>query len=219
MMMRIISILFFGIVFLSNISAQEKLSNSFSFDNGIYATFEEFKNNEPSISWSDVHSDLIILEELHKSKMGNVISSKDSSGIDMKNIWGFAVKGVPYKKILEEDENGFYEFSGIQIRGKICYYEYEETVLYPVEVAAYNPLTGKAFRKKTVMREKVVTNKKMMNFSNGKSESFNMKNVRNWIADDEGLSLTFQEAKYEQKISKLLKYIQIYNDRNPIIIQ
>lgn len=218
-MMRILSLLFIGIIFFSSISAQEKLSNSFTFNNGIYASYEEFKNNQPSILWSDVHSDLIVLEKLHKSKIGNVVSSKDSSDIELENIWGFTVKGVPYKKVLEKDENGFYEFSGIQIRGKICYYEYEETILYPVEVAAYNPLTGKAFRKKTVMREKVIINKRIMNFSNGKSELFNMQNVRDWIANDEELSLTLQEAKYEEKISKLLKYIQIYNDRNPIIIQ
>lgn len=212
-------ILFVGVLVLVTaiLYGQDKLTNTFGFSNGIYKTFEEFKQNQPSISWQDVTSDLVVLESVHKAKLANLLSL-DSSVINIGNIWGFTVNGTPYKKVLEEEENGFYSFSGLQLRGQICYYEYDIIKQVPVEVSAYNPLTGKPFRTSTVMREKKEKIKIMLDFKSGNEDVFSLESVEKWIASDEKLLETFHQTKLEDKKKKLLKFIRIFNDRNEIFV-
>lgn len=201
------------------LSAQDKVTNTFGFSNGIYKTFEEFKNNKPSISWGDVSSDLIVMESIHKAKMGNLLLTTDSNSINIGNVWGFSVNGLPYKRVLEQESNGFYVFSGLQLRGKICYYEYEVVKQVPIEVSAYNPLTGKPFRTSTVIREKTIDNKYLLDFSTGNEDLFTLESVEKWIASDDLLLTTFKETAIEERAKKLLKFIQIFNDRNEVLIK
>lgn len=200
------------------VTAQEKVTNTHKFRNGIYKTFEEFRTDQPSIAWKGVTSDLIVMESIHKAKMGNLMSTIDSNIINIGNVWGFCVNGIPYKRVLDEEGDGFFVFSGLQLRGKICYYEYEITKKIPVEISAYNPLTGKPFRTSTVMREKTIENKIMLDFKTGNSDIFAIESVEKWIASDPVLLNTFQEATLEEKSKKLLKFIQIFNDRNAVMI-
>lgn len=213
-------ILFFGMLVFTTVAlfGQEKLTNTFGFSNGIYKSFEEFKENKPSVSWQDVTSDLVVLESVHKAKLGNLLSVLDSSAINIGNIWGFTVNGVPYKKVLDEEGNGFYSFSGLQLRGQICYYEYDMVTQVPVEVSAYNPLTGKPFRTSIIMREKKEKFKIMLDFKSGNEDIFSLESVSRWIASDKKLLETFNQTELTDKKKKLLKFIQIFNDRNEVFI-
>lgn len=218
--MRASFTLFLSLFVISiSLYGQDKLSNTFGFNNGIYKTFDEFKSNNPSVSWEDVSSDLIVMESIHKAKMGNLVLTSDSSSFNIGNVWGFSVNGIPYKRVLEEGDNGFYVFSGLQLRGKICYYEYEIVKEVPIEVSAYNPLTGKPFRTSTIIREKTINNKYLLDFSTGNEDMFTRESVEKWIASDSKLLKTFQETKDEEKMKKLLKFIQIFNDRNEVFIK
>ena len=214
-------ILVLGILFFVTgaLFGQNKLTNTFSFSNGIYKSFEEFKQNKPSVSWKNVTSDLVVLESVHKAKLGNLLSVSDSSKINIGNIWGFAVNGVPYKKVLDEEENGFFAFAGLQLRGQICYYEYDMVTQVPVEVSAYNPLTGKPFRTSIIMREKKERFKIMLDFKSGNEDVFSLESVEKWIASDKSLLETFNQTESADKKKKLLKFIQIFNDRNEVLIR
>jgi hypothetical protein len=215
------SIFVLGVLFFATIAlfGQDKLTNTFSFSNGIYKSFEEFKQNKPSVAWQDVTSDLVVLESVHKAKLGNLLSASDSSTINIGNIWGFAVNGTPYKKVLDEEENGFHAFAGLQLRGQICYYEYSMVTQVPVEVSAYNPLTGKPFRTSILMREKRETFKIMLDFESGNEDIFSLESVKKWIASDKSLLETFNQTALADRKKKLLKFIQIFNDRNEMFIR
>lgn len=214
------SIFVFGVLFFATIAlfGQDKLTNTFNFSNGIYKSFEEFKQNKPSVSWQDVTSDLVVLESVHKAKLGNLLSALDSSAINIGNIWGFTVNGTPYKKVLDEEENGFHAFAGLQLRGQICYYEYEMVAQVPIEVSAYNPLTGKPFRTSIIMREKREIHKIILDFKSGNEDVFSLESVEQWIASDKKLLGTFNQTVLADRKKKLLKFIQIFNDRNEVFI-
>ncbi len=198
--------------------SQEKLTNNFGFQNGIYLSYEEFKNNSPSLSWQDVSSELIILESIHRAKMDALISLADSSEIDIENIWGFSANGIPYKKVSKENKSEFFIFSGLVIRGRICYYSYDINEEKPVEVSAYNPVTGKPFRTQTIMRERKVSYQYLLDFETGDEEIFSVSNVGKWILSDEKLYETFKVTDPNERKKKLLKFIQIFNDRNEVYI-
>ncbi len=216
--MKHIYLLFFLWMLPFTLLAQDKLNNAFRFTNGIYQNYEEFKKNKPSIFWNDVTSDLIVMEPIHKAKMGNLKWEEKESSIALENIWGFCVNGIPYIKVDDGKESEWKSFAGMQLRGKICYYEFEFTEKEEVEVSAYNPLTKKPFRTGKVVQEKIIPKKIMMDFQTGKTEIYTLEKVKEWIASDEELLKTFETTEEIKRREKLFKFLQIFNDRNPIQI-
>ncbi len=217
--MKRIYILILALIFPLFLMAQEKLNNSFGFRNGLYKTFQEFKENKPSLNWNDITSDLIVMEPIHKAKIGNIKTVDEGKIIPIENIWGFCVNGIPYKKAEEKEGKELYSFSGLQLRGRICYYEYEMTLSETVEVSAYNPVTKKPFRTGNVVKEKDVRIKILMDFETGKTDLFTTENVKDWIKSDEKLLLTLNSTEENKLQGQLFKFIQIFNDRNPVMIK
>ncbi len=207
---------FFILFFSLSYSQNNKLTNSFKFKNGLYKTYEEFKNNQPSISWDNVQSDVVVMEIIHKAKMSQLKQGDSLLFID--DFWGFSINNIPYKKSTFNTKTNSFTFSGIQLRGNICYYEYKIEKEKPVKVSAYNPKTGKPFRTSTIIKKEIITKKIMLQFLSGKEIDYTLENVEKWISSDEKLLKTFQETKVKELSKKLFKFVQIFNDRNPIQI-
>jgi hypothetical protein len=201
--------------FCFSADAQEKLSNAFSFTNGLYRSYEEFRDDRPSVSWQEVTSDLVVMEPVHRAKMKDLMT-EDGDTLDISGFWGFCVNGIPYIRVTED--GGMHVFSGLRLRGRICYLEYQITVPKEVEVSAYNPQTGKPFRTMTVTREETIDIRQLMDFETGKEAPYNAANVRRWIASDTQLLATFEDTSHEDKALKLFKFVQIFNDRNPVLM-
>ncbi len=215
-MMNKVATIFFLLLFPLFLKAQGVLNNGYSFTNGLYQTFEEFKENAPGLNWNDVTSDLIVMEPIHKAKMIHLKNATTEAAINMDEIWGFCVNGIPYKKVDSMDGVKMFSFAGIQLRGKICYFEYEILEEKEIEVKAYNPLTNKPFRKGKVKQENIIPLKVMMDFETGETDLYTRKNVENWISSDEKLLATFQKTEEIKLQEQLFKFLQIFNDRNPI---
>ena len=109
-------------------------------------------------------------------------------------------------------------FAGLRVRGRICYYAYDVEETKMIEIAAYNPLTGRPFRKGAVARKEAVTREEMLHFEDGRQSPFHKEAFLDWIADDPQLWRTVAELPEEELKEKLYKCLLIYDDRNPAYV-
>lgn len=192
------------------------LTKNFKFKDGIYLSFKEFQENQPSISWDSVFA------RLHTNPQ-NFITLVESIQIkenqeSLKAIWGFSLGGIPYIDTEEKNEAGLHKYIGLKVRGRICYYIMEEKFKQAETITAYNPLTGVPFRQAEIMTEKVRDRPFMMSFKTGKKVDFVYENFLEWIADDSQLVKTVKNLPDQDRAEKLFKCLLIYVDRNPAYV-
>lgn len=197
------------------------LSKNFKFHDGVFMTFEDFKNNTPTYIWEDVEAGIHsnpqnFLAQMYylrtKVEKDEAVEAKE---IDLENIWGISLDGIPYVRLSKEalnKENTV--FAGLKLRGKICYYEYEDFEMRKIPMSAYNPVTGKPFRTMNVERKFKVTHKNMLHFQTGETAVFSIENFKKWIVDDKKLLKTVEDLTPKEVDKKLFKCLLIYDDRN-----
>ncbi len=211
--------LFFANVLLAQSDSIVYLSKNFKFKDGVFLTFEDFKNNTPTYSWDDVEAGLFsnpqnFMAQMHflKTKKTEVAPVQE---IDLESIWGICLDGIPYVRLEKEVLNKVNTvFAGLKLRGKICYFEYEEFVLRKIPMSAYNPITGKPFRTMSVERKVKIIHRNMLHFETGEMAKFSQMNFSKWIEDDEKLLKTVQDLNPQEVEDKLFKCLLIYDDRN-----
>lgn len=198
------------------------LSKNFKFRDGIYLSFEDFKKNRPVYSWTIIEASMAsnpqtFLAKVEYLKIDNGISNQD---LELDEVWGFSLGGIPYLRLNKEEENqGFAVFTGLRVRGKICYFSYEGEFTKMVEISAFNPLTGRPFRTAKLPRKEKVLFEKMLNFSKGTIADFTVENFLDWIKEDKPLWTTIKELPPEEAKEKLFKSLLIYLDRNEVYIK
>ena len=120
------------------------------------------------------------------------------------------------KGALSDD---LYVFVSMKVRGKLCYFSYQDAKTEMVTIKAYNPLTKKPFREGKVPREVDVVIEKMLNFQTGELMDFTVDNFIDAIEkDDKKLVNTIQDLSPEEARQKLFKCLLIYVDRNQVFI-
>lgn len=222
MIIKSIRIILLFFLVLSNICftyAQDQyeiLTKNFKFEDGIYTNFEAFQQNQASISWDSVAPSLYTNPQTFITQVDYIIHKKDS--IQLDSLWGICLNGIPYIRLPKDSLQELTHFAGLQVRGKICYFSYEKEVDYPIEMAAYNPLTGRPFRKAIITRSTRVKYEKMLHFDTGLIEDFEVTNFLKWIEDDPQLSDSIKELPTEEAQEKLFKCLLIYDDRKTIEI-
>ena len=140
--------------------------------------------------------------------------------VDLESIWGICLDGIPYIRLSREElkkENVV--FAGMKLRGKICYYEYEEFVIEKKEMSAYNPVTGYPFRTKDVDVKVKLIHQNMLHFETGETAVFSKENFKEWIKDDKRLYETVSELSTQEVEDKLFKCLLIYDDRNLVKVR
>jgi len=221
--MRIL-FLIIGFLFFSNALQGQSdsivyLSKNFKFHDGVFMTFDDFKNNTPTYSWDEVEAGLFsnpqnFMAQMHYLKTPRT-EDANLEEIDLEKVWGICLDGIPYVRLEKEilnKENTI--FAGLKLRGKICYFEYEEYVMKKIPMSAYNPVTGKPFRTMSVERKVQIIHKNMLHFETGEIAKFSAKNFSKWIKDDKKLYKTVSELNPEEANQKLFKCLLIYDDRN-----
>ena len=200
----------------------EELKQSFEFQEGVYMSFEDFKTNKPSYTLDIIAGELVTNEEEWTIKAQNMrIKREDSERpLDLKEVWGICFNGIPYiKRSLTDGPVTFAIFSGLRLRGKICYYSYEEEETKMITVSAYNPLNGRPFRTGKVATKEWVKKEKMLDFVSGEVVDFNKENLLNWIADDAQLVSSVNELGEEIPWETLYKCLRIYLDRHKVYVK
>ena len=194
------------------------LDKDFYFRDGIYLNIQDFQSNQPAYAWDEIEAQLVTVPSSH-SAQADYIKIKGGEEINADDIWGISLNGMPYICLASEyaDKNTIV-FAALQVRGRLCYYAFEKKRTEWVEIAAYNPLTGRPFRKGKVSKEIKESYEYVLNFSNGDTEVFDKPGLLKFIADDEQLWRTVNELSPSEVEQKLYKCLLIYDDRNPVFV-
>lgn len=195
------------------------VTKNFKFNDGLYLSFESFQDNNPDYNWVSLRASSVIIPENYTVKI-EWIRLREEEGIEipMDSIWGLTFNGIPYIRVSQEGKDfGF--FTALRVRGKICYFSYEAKETKMVDIAAYNPLTGRPYRQAKLPREVYAENEVMLDFESGELALFTPTNFLKWIKNDQDLVNTVKSLSNEDIQEKLFKCLLIYDDRNPVYIQ
>ncbi len=219
-------ILFLGL-FLSvapAILAQEEgtvLSKNFSFKDGVYQSFEEFQANDPTYDWEEVQATVFsnpqnFMAQVQYIKKGTDTEAED---LNLEDIWGISLGGIPYIRLPKGTvDKSLTVFAGLRLRGKICYFNFENEVNRKVEMPVYNPVNKYVYRTVWIDRVVSVTYEKLLHFETGEVVDFTPATFRQWIADDPRLVETLDDMSPSELKEKLFKCLLIYVDRNQVEI-
>ncbi len=193
------------------------VTKNFKFEDGIYLTFNAFQENNPDHEWKEVTSEVFINGESFISKTEAFVLKKGKE-IPFSEIWGFSYNGIPYIRVRNEGE--FATFSALRVRGKLCYFTFEEKVSEWVEISAYNPVNGRPFRTGKVERVQDVQREKMLFFETGEIQDFNPTNFLAVVKElDRPLWSALAELPEEEAQKKLFKTLLIFDDRHEVYIK
>ena len=195
-----------------------RVTKNFEFADGVYLAFGEFRANRPALSWEDVEAQLVTSQQACLAQ-AEYIRRKDGQPLSPDSIWGICLEGTPFIRLPDTaTDKRAMAFAGLRVRGRICYYAYDVEETKMIEIAAYNPLTGRPFRKGAVARKEAVTREEMLHFEDGRQSPFHKEAFLDWIADDPQLWRTVAELPEEELKEKLYKCLLIYDDRNPAYV-
>ncbi len=214
---------------LSILSAQAQMdihSNATSYQDGIYASYEEFLSNAPSISFHDFDikwgdSKYFNQLKIKKIKKRNVSKKKERS-VNTSSFWGICVNGIPHiqygfvrnYKIKFGNNAGSKDsqvnFTRIRIIGNICHFNIEDFF------SAKNSIAGLSSSRATYDDAKMVRKQMIMKLATGQVADFNEHSFMAFIKDDSNLYSHF--LKNDKKEAKIFLYLQKYNQRNPFTL-
>jgi len=215
--LRLLIILLFLNVFGLNAQSDSLvlLTKNFKFQDGIFMTFDDFKENNAILPWDMVYA------KLHTNPQ-KMVTMVDTIALNMdliqENIWGFSLGGIPYINLKKKNEAGLNIFVGLKVRGHICYFSVDEVKEEVKVIKAYNPRTGVPFREGEVVTKKNVENKFMLSFETGEIKPFGIDNFLDWIENDKMLVKTVEAIEVSELSEKLFKCLLIYDDRNPVYV-
>ena len=200
-----------------------KVTNEFIFENGVYYSLEAFQTNQPDLDWENVKYEAFASKEKRtiQFKYFHQIdeATKEQTPIEMENIWGICVNGVPYIKVYIKSR-GVSEFVVLRTRGRICYFNYEGYEKKIVPMTIYDPNTGEPIMRQNIENKISVSYEKMFRFEDGKIVDFTLENFKLWIGKtDSRLLETLVDLEETAANERLYKSMKIYNDRNPVFIR
>lgn len=214
-----------AILFLSAFSAfgQEGplVSKNFQFADGIYLSHTAFQHNQPDFPLSEIKANLFTNPQTFLTQVDSISvwQGKKLEPLDPMTIWIVCLGGIPYVRLPKGAVNKeLATFAGLQLRGKICYFRYENLESRSIPMVAYNPATGKPFREAVVQRNVLVTYEKMLHFETGEIADFTVEHFLAWIQDDPELTISVRELGRDEVLEKLFKCLLIYDDRNVVRI-
>jgi len=191
----------------SSLLHQYKLG--FKFKEGIYANFQQYKQNSPIskakiITNIDINRfdffDVLLQNKTIKvyDNMGEVVE------INSSKIWGFCNKSVVYINFNSE-------FNRIPVIGNISHYIANYTFTeYDPHTSGYNPYQTNYPQTKTELRQY------LLDFNTGKIYDFTYKTVEILIMSDTELYDKYIDlSKRKQKKQKFI-YIREFNKKHPI---
>lgn len=215
------SISYFFLFLAFQLAGQDSLlvTKNFRFSDGIYMSVQELQADNPAVHWDDMELRYFTNPQTSLTQVESIILKETGQPIETDQIWALTIDGIPSLRVpRNEIHKDLPTFAALKLRGKICYFTYPDWRKKKIQVAAYNPLTGRPFRVGTVEREEEVFVEKIMRFETGEIVEFTVENVLHWIQDDPLLVETIKELPAEEMQEKLFKCLLIYADRNEIYV-
>lgn len=222
---RLIGLCFISLILLGHVEAQKdsvRLTKNFQFKDGLYLDFNAFQQDTPDFLWDSLRVSLVANPTTFLTQVEYIYETIGDStqAIDPEKIWGFSLGGIPYIRLPKGAvKKELTTFAGIQLRGKICYFSYEDEETIKLKMPVYNPLNGRPFRVADVMRRRPVKHERILHYETGEVETFERSVFQKWIADDAQLLRTVEDLSEGEIQEKLFKCLLIYVDRNTVFIE
>ena len=196
------------VAFSNNLHSQSnciKYTFKFEFTDGLYQTFDEFKNNSPSINNYAIviKSDAYLVqfrEKVNVKRIDYIDSDGKQSSLSRKEVWGLCTDGKVYILI-----NG--SFQKINQIGSMTYFRAQLDPEYNAGWAAQGAgtVTG------------VVEVSCLLDFQTGEILSYGYKDFLKILERDEELYNEFISINGKKKKKRMMfSYMRKYNERNPI---
>lgn len=192
------------------------VTKSFLFEDGLYATFEELKANQPTQKWEDILSSYFVNPRTSTTQVQQLIDIGTGNIIDLDKIYALCIDGTPYVYVKDQPHEKMITFAGLKIRGILNYFSFEKVEEQDVKIQAYNPKNGLPFRTGFVKKEKVVKVEKILHWDSGEVVDFSKENLMSWIQDDQPLYKSVEELRDWEVEEKLFRCLLIYNDRHDV---
>lgn len=192
-------------------TSQIQLTNKTNFVDGVYHQ-QNWTTNQPDWSWEEVDTRLFINEKNGTAHIEYIKAKQPHQPIEVTAI---VKKGKLYLDIPNDESSVLKKFKDY---GALCYYEKDTTYVKDIEMSAYNPLTGRPFRTKTIQREITERQAFFYNVKTREYQPLTLENLLKAISTDKKLTKSILALPPEEARQKLYKTLLIYNDRNPIYI-
>ncbi len=199
------------------VNAQNQLTQSFRFENGVYQTFEAFQQNRPTHTGNMIDGNFFINEKTKQAKVEYIRLKGTGKKLNLDEIWGVVIRGIPYVKTSPNlPAHNLKVFASMEVRGSICYYAYDDIEEKEVTFKAYNPLIGKPFRTGKAMRKLPVIKEKMLRFATGEVADFNYQNLLEWIVEEPDIIQALKSLGPVRSEDKLFDALLLYNDKHSV---
>lgn len=199
-----------------------QLTNNFEFNNGVYLTINDLRQNKPNYNWQELKASAHINKEKHivRFEYLNLVDSLENVIGDLTNtdFWGICVNGIPYIRVVDTMRKEV-QFVMLRTRGKICYFEYDSYQMRSVPMTIYDPKTRKPVWVQNIMNREPIEVGRMMDFSTGSVADLDVAIFKDWVKKDTQLSNTINDMNDREVAQKLYKMMLIYNDRNPYFFE
>jgi hypothetical protein len=220
--MRKIALLSFYLLGILRGYTQDKtvITKNFKFKDGIYTSFVHIQQNKPDWVWEHVETNLVTSKNSLQTQIEFIRLKKTQLPIPIDSIWGIVIDGIPFIKLPKEyQKKTLPVFSGLVLRGKICYFQFEDIEEKKVPITAYIPETGQPYATRNVSQKHNITREKLLIFDTGEIADCDIQNVKKYISDDKDFLSTVDNFDQKEIKEKLFKCLLIYNDRNPVFLK
>lgn len=195
------------------------LTKNFDFADGVYLTLEDFQKNKPTYTWDELRSNLVANPQTYMVQIEFLEVKEGETAIDPGKIWGISLGGLPYIRLeAGAVKKELTNFAALRVRGKICYFEYEDVEDVKIPMPVFNPVTGRPYQVALVDRKIEVYFEKIMDFETGEIQDLTIENLKLWVQNDGQLIRALNSLGPEAD-EKLFKCILIYDDRHQVYIQ
>jgi len=197
---------------------QEVVTKNYKFNDGVYFSFSDFQQNRPALRWEEIQGNLFSNPETFtvKAEILKLKSLGPTAENLIDSIWGFTMGGIPYFKIEKEKNGPLTLFSGMRVRGQLCYFNYEIREEKEIVFSAYNPVTAQPFRSSVEKRNLKIKKEKILLLKTGEVMDYNFENMMICLKDDPTLLRALNQVEDYELEEKMFKCLLIYNDRHVI---
>ncbi len=205
------------------------LSPDFRFNDGIYLTFEQVKENNPvskaKILTSADYNDRDFFKQVFEN---DKIYFYDAMGVrqelSKEDIWGYSRNGILYVQVQGE-------FNRVTYLGNICHFVADITTYdrryygspynsyYSPYSYSYNPYYSPyymPYRPTAVSRNELV--QYMIEFETGNQVEYDTKNVELLLMKDPDLYDEFMKLGKRKKKQQMFLFIRKYNEKHPLYL-
>ncbi len=195
-----------------------RLDKHFRFADGLYFTWHAFRQNTPDLG-ADAVQYRFFTNPVTRRTVVEDLRTREGRMLPVDTVRVLVREGVPYLGIITTwTGDSVRAFVPLKVRGKICYLAWTDTEVQDREIVAWNPKSGRPFRKGRVPVEQEVVRQKIIFFPTGEMADFTRSNLRRFVADDAEVLARLDALPPDADAPTLYRLLLQYDARNPVML-